>query len=152
RLTSAEQLAGEHELLRPPLAEDAWQPVHRAGPTEQRAPDVEVADLRVLGGDPEVRVDEDLEPARGRVTLDHRDRRRRATEDRVADPRRAKRDLVRLRGADELALELVEVEPRAERPLAATDDDHADVVVLLRALPRLVELGQELLADGVPLV
>ena len=42
--------------------------------------------------------------------------------------------------------------PGAERALAAADDHHAHVVVVLGPLPRPVELLEELLADAVPLV
>ena len=113
---------------------------------------MKIADLGVLRRDREVAVDHDLEPAGGGVALVHRHGRLRAPEDRVADARRALRDLEGSRGADEVALQLVEVEARTERPIAAADDDHADVRVLLGADPGLVELLEQLLAHGVALV
>jgi hypothetical protein len=48
--------------------------------------------------------------------------------------------------------ELVEVEPGAERALAAPDHHDTDVVVLLGPLPRPIQLVQQLLADRVALV
>ena len=45
--------------------------------------------------------------------------------------------------------ELVEVEPGAERALAAADHHDANVVVVLGPLPRPIELVQQLLADRV---
>ena len=53
---------------------------------------------------------------------------------------------------DEVALQLVEIEARAEGPLAAAEHHHPDVVVGLGPLHGLVQLLQQLLADRVALV
>ena len=152
RLEAGQELPGEHQLLRPALAQDAGQPVDRPGAAEERAPHVEVADQGVVRGDREVAVDHDLEATGGRVALEHRDRRLRRAEDPVADAGRALRDLPRPRAADEVALELVEIEARAERAVAAAEDHDADLGVGLRPAHGLVELLEKLLADGVLLV
>ena len=113
---------------------------------------MEVTDLGVVRGDREVAVDHDLEATRGRVTLQDRDRRRRGAEDAVADAGRSLRDLPRPRLADEVALELVEIEARAERAPAAAEHHDANVGVGIRPADCFVELLQKLLADGVHLV
>jgi len=86
------------------------------------------------------------------VPFEHRDRRLGGLEDAVEDARGADRDLVGRAVADEVAHQLVEVEPGAEGSVAAAENHHPDVVVLLGPDPRLVELLEELLAHGVELV
>ena len=54
--------------------------------------------------------------------------------------------------ADEVALELVEIEARAERALAPADDHDANLADRHPPAHRLVELLEKLLADGVLLV
>src|SRR5205085_6463811 len=61
-------------------------------------------------------------------------------------------DLVRTGLADEVALQLVQIEPRAKRALAAADHDHPHLRVVLGADTRVVELLEQLLADGIALV
>src|SRR5439155_12213513 len=134
------------------LADDARQTVDRARAAEQAAAHVVVADLRVLLRNREIAVDHDLEAAGGDVAFEHGDGGLRRAKDGVADPGRAEGDLVRRALADEVALELVEVEAGAEGALPAADDQHADVVVLLGPDARLVQLLEELLADRVLLV
>ena len=113
---------------------------------------MEVTDLGGLLGDREVAVDEDLESAGGRITLVDAHRRLRRAEERVADPGRALGDLVGLRRADEVTLQLVEIEPGAEGSLTAADHHHAHVRIFLGPDAGLVELLEQLLADRVALV
>ena len=111
---------------------------------------MEVADLRVLGRDREVAVDQNLEAAGSRSLVALTDglasgRSRRRSAPNAGPPRKP-------RFTDEVALKLVEVESRAERALTPADDHHADVGIVLGTNASLVQLLQELLTDGIALV
>ena len=149
-LLAGEQLAREQQLLRLAQADVAREAVDRAGAAEQRAADVEVADLGVVGGDEEVAGDHQLEAAGDRVALDDGDRRLPEVEGAGERAGRDLRDLHRLvRRAQELGVEHVEVGAGAEGVAAAADDDDARVLVLLGAVEHLAEAHQQLPVDAV---
>src|SRR6266542_4352831 len=121
-----------------------------AGADEERAPDVEVADLRVVGGDREVAGDHQLEPSGDGVALDHGDGRLAEVERAVEGPRGDLRDLDRVvRRPEELRVEHVEVRTRAEGVAAPADQHDAHVVVVLGALEGCAELGEQRPVDAV---
>ena len=72
--------------------------------------------------------------------------------DAIADTCRLARHLEGHGVSGEVLEQLVEVEARAERVVAAAEDHRADLSVLLGAVDGDLELGQQLLAHAVALV
>ena len=116
-------------------ADDARQPLRAAGAGDDGQPHLRQPQPGALRRDPQVAAQRELQAAAKRVALDRRDRRHRQPGEPGA--RRASSSARRApaRGPA-LRLELADVRPGAERPLAAAAHDHGAHVARGRRLER----------------
>ena len=142
RLLGTDEAAGEDDVLRLGRADQPGQPLGPAGARDDPEQDLRLAELRVVGRDPDVGAERELAAAAERIAGDRghdglRDLRD-GGERRLQRPRATRHVGVRHVG------HLLDVGAGREDLLTAPQHDRADVV----AIAALVRRGPDLLLDG----